>query len=95
MEQILSNSSFDLFTNKDTFKPVAHLGIRKLSEQKVILLEHTWVEPQKRHQGWAGKLLIAFMQISEFQGFKLLPLCPYTKFFFSQHPEFKHHLINK
>ncbi|MFT8748650.1 N-acetyltransferase [Liquorilactobacillus nagelii] len=95
MEQILSNSSFDLFTETNTFKPVAHLGICKLSEQKIILLEHTWVDPQKRHQGWAEKLLTAFIQVSEFQEFKILPLCPYAKFFFSQHPEFKHHLINQ
>ncbi|KRM06622.1 hypothetical protein FC89_GL000776 [Liquorilactobacillus ghanensis DSM 18630] len=95
MQQRLTTDSFNLLTTKDALTPIAHLGIKKIPAKKIYLLEYTWVSFPKRHQGLAEQLITAFMQEMKLQGCQVLPLCPYAKKYFAQHPEFNHQLIIK
>ena len=53
----------------------------------VRLVDHTFVPPEARGQGLAGKLVQAIVADAKAQGFKIAPQCPYVVTAFGKHPE--------
>jgi predicted GNAT family acetyltransferase len=53
----------------------------------VRLVDHTFVPPEARGQGLAGKLVEAIVADAKAQGFKIAPQCPYVVTAFGKHPE--------
>ena len=50
-------------------------------------IDHTYVSPELRGQGAAGKLMAAAAQRFRQQGKKAVPVCSYAVAWFQDHPE--------
>ena len=75
----------------------AYLAVVTGSERKAFLTwkargeariaDHTFVPPEGRSQGIAGKLLDALIADAREHGFKIVPQCSYVAAAFRRHPE--------
>ena len=54
---------------------------------ELISATHTWVDPQFRGKGMAGKLVDALVGYARENATKITPVCPYVVEAFAKHPE--------
>ncbi len=60
----------------------------------VAAFDHTFVEPDRRHLGIAGRLVqYAFDQVRADREWRIEALCPYVKDWVSRHPEYDDLLV--
>jgi uncharacterized protein len=58
----------------------------------VISLDHTETPVAARGRGIASQLVEGVLQIVRARGLKIVPRCPFVRFYVSKHPEF-HDLV--
>lgn len=46
---------------------------------KIIIIDHTFVDPSLRGQGIASKLVDSVVELAKKENKKIIPLCPYAK----------------
>jgi Predicted acetyltransferase len=56
--------------------------------EDLIIVDHTFVEPQFRGQGWAEKLVAASVDYARENNKKIIPLCPFAKKEFNEKNEY-------
>lgn len=54
------------------------------SSDKIIIIDHTFVDPSLRGQGIGGKLVSEVVKIAIDENKKIIPLCPFAKRVFEQ-----------
>lgn len=55
-------------------------------EAGVVELDHTWVDPQIRGQGYGDQLAQAALTWARGQGKRVVPLCPFVRHYIDRHP---------
>lgn len=76
----------DLRGYDDNKQLIGRISFTIINDNRTIVVEHTWVDDNHRHQGIAKSLTEYLInQVIENKQ-TILPLCPYTKFYFSEHP---------
>lgn len=60
----------------------------ELTEDKVMIVPHTEVNTKYEGQGIAGAMTKALLDFAETSGYRILPICPYTKAYIDRHPEY-------
>lgn len=60
----------------------------ELSDDKVMIVPHTEVNTKYEGQGIAGAMTKVLLDFAESSGYKVLPICPYTKTYIDRHPEY-------
>lgn len=55
----------------------------------IMIIDHTFVEPEYRGQKLAEKLVINGVELARREGKKIIPLCPYAKKEFERKPEYQ------
>ena len=55
----------------------------------VFLVTHTEVPPQLEGRGIAGALTKTLLDYIRDNGYKVHPICPYTKAYIQRHPEYE------
>lgn len=55
----------------------------------IIIIDHTFVEPEYRGQKLAEKLVLNGVELARREGKKIIPLCPYAKKEFERKPEYQ------
>ncbi|MGM0125063.1 GNAT family acetyltransferase [Enterococcus sp. AZ194] len=56
--------------------------------EKIMIIDHTFVEPAYRGQKLAEKLVLAGVEKARREHKKIVPLCPFAKKEFNQKPEY-------
>ncbi len=64
-----------------------------IRNEKTLVIEHLFVNPDLRGQGFAQQLMLAAIRFAKKQGQLIYPLCPYAQAFLKQHPEY-HNLVD-
>ncbi|WP_282709207.1 GNAT family N-acetyltransferase [Ligilactobacillus sp. Marseille-Q7487] len=72
----------------DEQKIIAEIGFKMINDEQTYVVERTWVDPNTRGQGLAGKITVYFLKEVKKQAKTVLPLCPYTQAFFEKHAEY-------
>lgn len=49
----------------------------------------TYIHPNYRGRGFAGKLMLVAIEYAKKNGFKIVPICSYALYFFEKHREYK------
>ncbi|MDD4204223.1 MAG: GNAT family N-acetyltransferase [Acholeplasmataceae bacterium] len=65
------------FMNDENGKMVAEITYSV--SDKIIIIDHTFVDPSLRGQGIASKLVDSVVELAKKENKKIIPLCPYTK----------------
>lgn len=60
----------------------------EISDDKVMIVPHTEVNTNYEGQGIAGAMTKVLLDFAETSGYKVLPICPYTKTYIDRHPEY-------
>ncbi len=60
----------------------------ELSDDKIMIVPHTEVNTKYEGQGIAGAMTKVLLDFAEVSGYKVLPICPYTKTYIDRHPEY-------
>ena len=60
----------------------------ELSDDKIMIVPHTEVNTKNEGQGIAGAMTNELLEFAEASGYKVLPICPYTKTYIDRHPEY-------
>lgn len=60
----------------------------ELSDDKIMIVPHTEVNTKYEGQGIAGAMTKELLEFAEASGYKVLPICPYTKTYIDRHPEY-------
>lgn len=60
----------------------------ELTDEKVMIVPHTEVNTKYEGQGIAGAMTKALLDFAETNGYRVLPICPYTKTYIDRHPEY-------
>ncbi|WP_057735883.1 GNAT family N-acetyltransferase [Liquorilactobacillus uvarum] len=89
-----TSNAFNYYIEEET-NPCAHIGFKLINDGKTYVVEHTLVPSEYRGRGLAGKITTDFLQQIRDKGSTVLPLCPFTRSFFEQHPEYNDLLISK
>lgn len=58
-----------------------------------IAINHTFVEPEYRGQGLAGKLALEAAEYARAQKYKVIPVCSFAVTFFKEHEEYSDILL--
>jgi predicted GNAT family acetyltransferase len=56
------------------------------SDPGVLELDHTWVDPEIRGQGYGDQLARAALAWARVQGKRVVPLCPFVRHYIDRHP---------
>ena len=56
-------------------------------EEKVIDVNHTFVDESQRGKGLAEKLVLAVIEIAKKEELKIVPSCSYVENYFNKHEE--------
>ncbi|MFA7204496.1 MAG: GNAT family N-acetyltransferase [Candidatus Caldatribacteriota bacterium] len=65
------------FMNDENGKMVAEITYSM--SDKIIIIDHTFVDPSLRGQGIASKLVDSVVELAKKENKKIIPLCPYAK----------------
>jgi len=65
------------FMNDENGKMVAEITYSV--SDKIIIIDHTFVDPSLRGQGIASKLVDSVVELAKKENKKIIPLCPYAK----------------
>ena len=76
-----------IFANDESGKRIAEITFPAVSE-KVVDIDHTFVDPSLRGQGAADLLMRAAVSDIEKKGLKTRTSCPYAAKWFLKHTEF-------
>ncbi|VEU80261.1 GNAT family N-acetyltransferase [Haploplasma axanthum] len=63
-------------------------------EEKVINIDHTFVDPSLRGAGIAGELMIEVYNYAKEKGYTVVNTCPYAVAWYKKHTD-KHDVLNK
>ena len=66
----------------------AHMTYR-YQDEKTVVYNHTYVPPELRGGGLAGKVVRAALEWARTQKLKVLPTCSYVVAFVRKHPEYQ------
>lgn len=66
----------------------AELTYRKVNE-KTVDYDHTYVPPEARGGGIAGKLVRVALDWARKEGYNVIPGCPFVGDFLDRHPEYQ------
>ncbi|WP_409021549.1 GNAT family N-acetyltransferase [Dellaglioa sp. P0083] len=66
---------------------ISRISFTMINANQTMVIEHTWVADDQRHQGLAKSSIDYLIKQVILNQQTILPLCPYTKFYFSEHPE--------
>lgn len=56
--------------------------------EEMMIIDHTFVDPQYRGQGLAEKLVLSGVEKARRESKKIIPLCPFAKKEFDTKPEY-------
>lgn len=73
------------FTLKDGGCRIGELTYVRVDDRHVI--DHTWVDPERRGAGAAGRLMDAVVAMARAEGWKLGATCSYAQWSFDAHPD--------
>lgn len=77
------------FVLQEAGKRVAELTYSRGHDGKVMIIDHTEVDPSLRGQGIAKKLVAAAVQWARTEKIRVVPLCPFAKAVIDRTPEFQ------
>ncbi|NDW10523.1 GNAT family N-acetyltransferase [Dysgonomonas sp. 520] len=60
-----------------------------MREDNTVVVPHTEVNSEHEGKGIAGELTKALLNYIKGQGYRVKPLCPYTKVYIDRHPEYQ------
>ena len=80
------------FVGGDEENPLAEI-IYRLSEDKQLVVEHTYVADELRGEGVAGKLVEKVVDYARGNGFKIRSECSYAKSKLEKTPEYQDVLL--
>lgn len=75
------------YLNDDNNKLIAEITY-SVAGDKLLIIDHTFVDPVLRGQGIAGKLVKAVVDLAIKQNRKIVPLCPFAKREFENKEEY-------
>lgn len=67
---------------------IAEITYSKAGE-KILIIDHTFVDPVLRGQGIAAKLVERVVELAIDENKKIVPLCPYAKRLFDENEGFQ------
>jgi len=66
----------------------AHLDYR-IEDEETLDYAHTYVSPELRGQGLAGRVVEKALDHARDEGLKVVPSCPFVASFLKDHPEYQ------
>ncbi|WP_100012366.1 GNAT family N-acetyltransferase [Lentibacillus sediminis] len=76
------------YAGEDEANPLAEI-IFSQSEEKNLVIEHTYVSDELRGEGVAGQLISQVVNIAREEDKKIIALCSFAKSYLEKHPEYQ------
>lgn len=92
MEIKRGNGKFYIGESETEF--IAHITFKN-GGNKVIVIDHTFVDPSLRGQGVAAKLMEQVIKMARTEGLKCVPVCSYAVAAFKRNKDYQDVLLNK
>ena len=86
--QTEEKNSKGAFFVEENSKRLAEMTFSKASD-KLIIIDHTEVDPSLKGQGVGQKLVQAAVEKARKEHFKIMPLCPFAKSVFDKTKEYE------
>ena len=77
------------FFLEDAGKRVAEMTYSRSPDGKLMIIDHTEVDPSLRGQGIPKRLVAAAVQWARAEQIRVVPLCPFAKAVIDRTPEFQ------
>lgn len=61
----------------------------RMKDKNTIDIFRTYVPPEQRHKGLAGKIVKAVLEYAKENNLRVIPTCSYTDYFIDQNKEYK------
>lgn len=76
------------YKNDENGKMIAEITFNMINDDSVYVIQHTFVQPEYRHEGIAAELVQAVVDEAVANNKMIKPVCPYAKFKFMQTPAY-------